>query len=641
VELEGNDHIPWAGDTEPILQAIEGFVGKVDTQNISATALLTALSVSTDDAGSQEFRSALENTLADYPSRSLQFDRQGAVALFDGSIRSLRAAEHLGLSLHRLGIGWAIGLHSGECTVSKSGATGIAIDVASEISRGHTGPGIRLTSTVQELVAEVGMEFNEVGTIEVPGINFKWRVVELPVAFPAPTPASQPSVAVLPFANMSADPENEYFSDGLSEELLNVLAKNPELKVTGRTSSFAFKGTLEDLRDIGQKLGVETLLEGSVRKAGNRVRITVQLVKASDGFHLWSETYDRVLEDIFAVQDEIAQSVSSALNVTLLGKTTPVHKINAETYKLLLQASHFASRNSGDDLKNAARLFKEVLAIDPDNARALAGWSRATADLAAQGFVDQDEELPGILAAAEKALAVDDTEPRAHEAMGWIRFLFERNLVAARHHLERAHELAPGDSTALLSLASFEYCEGNFARAHELSAKSIELDPLHARAHREMGRMHMAAGDVDAAIGSYRKALELSPDAVVAHAFIALAYMTKGEIEKAIDEAKMEKAAGYRNWVQGIVYHAAGMTEESDYALRQLTEGSDGGESWAVQIAVVHAYRNEVDEAFHWLHRAFEVGDTGLTLLRVGPGLESVRSDPRYPEFLKKVGLTP
>jgi TolB-like protein/pimeloyl-ACP methyl ester carboxylesterase/cytochrome c-type biogenesis protein CcmH/NrfG/predicted Ser/Thr protein kinase len=642
VELEGDDHLPWAGDMDSVLQPLENFARQIDSPIPIETRLLTAMRIGSGGADSENFRATLHSALKSFNPLSIQFDGDGATALFDGSIRSLKAAEQLGSLLNQTGKNWSIGLHSGECPLSGSAAGSTAVKVASQVAKQGMGSGIRLTSTVQELVAEAGMSFVEVGSINVPGIDFTWRLVELPLTGTKAEVASfTPSIAVLPFANMSADPENEYFSDGLTEELLNVLAKNPELKVTGRTSSFAFKGKLEDLRGIGQKLGVETLLEGSVRKSGNRVRISAQLVKASDGFHLWSETYDRVLEDIFAVQDDIAKAVSSALNVTLLGQVSGAHQTNAETYNLLLQANHFASRNSGEDLRNAARLYKEVLALDPDNARALAGWSHATGDLAAQGFADHSKELPGILAAAEKALSIDDSEPRAHATMGWVRFLFELDYDAARHHLERAHQLAPGDSSALLALASLEYCDGHFVRARGLLEKSVELDPLNARAHREMGRMYVAAGDLEQAIRSYRKSLELSPGMVVAHAFIALTYMTMGELTKAIEEAKKEKAAGYRYWAQGIVYHAAGMTDESDRALKELIEGSDGGEHWATQIANVHAYRNEMDEAFKWLHKAFEIGDTGLSLFRVAPGFDCVRSDPRYPDLLRKMGLKP
>ncbi|MCH7691764.1 MAG: protein kinase, partial [candidate division Zixibacteria bacterium] len=220
------------------------------------------------------------------------------------------------------------------------------------------------------------------------------------------TAASQTSIAVLPFANMSADPENEYFADGLTEELLNVLAKNPELKVIGRTSSFAFKGKQEDLREIGKKLGVGTILEGSVRKAGNRVRITVQLVKTSDGFHLWSETYDKVLEDIFAVQDEIAGAVANALDVTLLGKSATKQTNNPESYALVLRAKQSAQQMTKSAIGLAANLFQKAIDLDPDNAQAWAGLTQAFVNQAGYGYEDVQEAYRRAKKAAQQALAL-------------------------------------------------------------------------------------------------------------------------------------------------------------------------------------------------------------------------------------------
>src|SRR5262249_1428385 len=251
------------------------------------------------------------------------------------------------------------------------------------------------------------------------------RVQEKLKATQAQGGSGSPSIAVLPFVNMSRDEENEYFSDGLSEELLNVLAKIPELKVTGRTSCFAFKGKQEDLRDIGQKLGVATLLEGSVRKAGNRVRITAQLIKVADGFHLWSETYDRVLDDIFAVQDDIARSVSQALHVTLLGKPGGAPKSSGEGYSLVLQGNHFVGRNIAAGYSGAVWLYREALEKSPDSAPAWSGLAYAYLYAAAYGHADIQECLPNARTAVERALAIDDRLADAHTNRGVLLASFE------------------------------------------------------------------------------------------------------------------------------------------------------------------------------------------------------------------------
>ncbi len=273
---------------------------------------------------------------------------------------------------------------------------------------------------------------------------------------------SRPSIAVLPFTNMSADPENEYFSDGLTEELLNVLAKSPELKVTGRTSSFAFKGKKEDLRGIGQKLGVEMLLEGSVRKAGNRVRITAQLVSVADGFHLWSETYDRILDDIFAVQDDIAKAVSAAMRVTLVGSGSDEKKVNPESYALALRAHQSALQMTKEGLAVAVDLYKRAIDFDPDNAAAWAGLGYAYGSRVALGHTDYKSEHPLARAAAERALALDDQLPDSHQTMCYVLGALELRFPEGLGEIRRAFELAPNNSGIVATMATWELVHRQF-----------------------------------------------------------------------------------------------------------------------------------------------------------------------------------
>ena len=258
-------------------------------------------------------------------------------------------------------------------------------------------------------------------------------------------PADMPSVAVLPFDNMSADAENEYFADGLTEELLNVLAKNPGLKVTGRISSFAFKGKQEDLRSIGQKLGVSTLLEGSVRKAGNRVRITAQLVSAADGFHLWSETYDRVLDDVFAVQDDIAGAVGEALHVKLLGTTKKkdAAKGDADFYALLLRANHAAQQFTKASLEAAVAMYREAIERAPDSARAWAGMARCFVVQAAHGHEDAVKFAVEAKRAAQRAMELDDGLMESHEVLGMVLVAFDFRFREGAAAFRRALECAP------------------------------------------------------------------------------------------------------------------------------------------------------------------------------------------------------
>jgi len=446
-----------------------------------------------------------------------------------------------------------------------------------------------------------------------------------------------PSIAVLPFVNMSRDEENEYFSDGLSEELLNVLAKIPELKVTGRTSSFAFKGKKEDLRDIGQKLGVATLLEGSVRKAGNRVRITAQLIKAADGFHLWSETYDRVLDDIFAVQDDIARSVSQALHVTLLGRARPEPKAGAEVFPLVLQANHLTGQNSGPALERAVALYRQVIAKSPDNAPAWAGLAKARLYQGGYGHAPLIECIQEAKAAADRALELDDQLAEAHEAKGVVLASYDFRFREGVEEVRKAVSLAPGASGPMVTLSLYEGALGSTAEGLRLARRAQEIDPLSADTHANRGRAEVWAGNWEAASEAYHRALELSPNAVRTYTSLGIIYLRLGMGEKAIEAIQKEGSPGYRYFALAVAYHELGRRKESDEAMARLLEES---EEWGVQFASAHAARGEIDQAFRWLERSYELHDTGIVMLKANRHFRNLHGDPRWRRFLEKVGLS-
>lgn len=448
------------------------------------------------------------------------------------------------------------------------------------------------------------------------------------------------SIAVLPFANMSADPENEYFADGLTEELLNVLAKSPDLKVTGRTSSFAFKGKQEDLRGIGQKLGVGTILEGSVRKAGNRVRITAQLVNSSDGFHLWSETYDRVLDDIFAVQDEIAEAVSKAMHVTLRGDAVTKQTDNPESYALVLRANHAMMQMSKASNEVAGELYERALELDPNNARAWAGLSRVHMMRYAYGYVVEKDEVARSRRNADqfarKALELDDRLPEAYDTLGWLLTAIEFKWDESREAASKAFELAPGNSRIIASMAIHLFLRGETDKAIELSKQATDIDPLDPEMLLQRGRILAYSGHLDEAERVVKRALRLSPELTTAYSSLSWIEYMRGNYEKCVSYAERENQSGYRDCSLAIAYHAAGMKEKSDRALEALHQQD---EQWGFQFAVAHAVRGELDEAFEWLEKSFERHDSGIPLTRVHPLLESLHDDPRWLPFLKKINM--
>ncbi len=436
---------------------------------------------------------------------------------------------------------------------------------------------------------------------------------------------------------MSNDPENEYFSDGLSEELLNVLAKNSGLRVTGRTSSFAFKGKHEDLRDIGQKLGVETLLEGSVRKAGNRVRITTQLVKVSDGFHLWSETYDRVLDDIFAVQDDIAKSVAKAMNVALLGQQGAKAPVNPECYNLILRAKYSGSRMTKNGVESAKLLYRRALEIDPNEPRAWAGLARMAAIEGGYGFADAIESTRECIAAGLRALSIDDTIAEAHEIMGWMSINYDHDWAKAERYFRRAYELEPGNAIVVSGLASFEAYSGDIDLALKLSDAAIKLDPLDPEIYHFCAKIQYAAGNLEKSLEYSYRSLELSPGLTSTHGVIAMLLTIMGRAQEALEHVEFESPSGYQHWAKAIVYHALGRQADSDRAMQALL---GCGDQWAIQFAGAHAMRGEIDEAFAALELSREMHDSGICLVKIHPTLANLHNDPRWPQFLKKIGLS-
>jgi len=456
---------------------------------------------------------------------------------------------------------------------------------------------------------------------------------------PAPVVAPAKSIAVLPFLNMSGDAGNEYFADGLAEELLNLLAKIPDLRVAARSSAFKFKGEKINVQHVAAQLNVAHVLEGSVRKSGNKVRITAQLIKAADGYHLWSETYDRTLDDIFVVQDDIAGEVVKALQVTLLGTAlaTRSKPQDSEAYNLALQGRYFLERDGQKDLERAIDYFRQSLKRDSRYAPAWAGLSQAYVRQAGKGYIPVADGYPRAREAAEKALALDPQLADAHLAMGSIHNRFDWDWAAADASFRRAFALAPGDARVLASFAFQAMIFGRWDEALDATNKAIERDPLRASHYRHLGEILEALNRDTEAESAFRKALEIDPGSGVGHLTIGRSLLLQGKPEAALQEIQQEKDEIWRLAGLPFVYHALGRRSESDAALAAL-KSKYGGEM-AYQIAEVHAFRGEADQAFEWLERAYDQRDSGVSQIKFGRMFRTLVDDPRYKAFLKKLKL--
>ena len=457
-------------------------------------------------------------------------------------------------------------------------------------------------------------------------------------ASPAAPAINEKSIAVLPFVDMSQSKDQEYFSDGISEELLNLLAKIPDLHVAARTSAFSFKGKNVEIPVIAERLHVAHVLEGSVRKSGSKVRITAQLIRAANGYHLWSETYDREMTDIFAVQDEIAAAVVSQMKITLLGAAPKATAIDPKAYAMILQAIYLTQQGTPAARAQAVALDQQALAIAPEAVRA---WVNLAGIYMIQANRDERPTAEGRRLAREalnKALAINPDDALAHSVLGWLTMSFDGDNAAAAKHFQRALELEPTNLKVLGNVAVFVQNLGRLDEAIKLLEYSAAHDPTNPRSYLNITYTYYVAGQWDQAIASCRMVITLSPGANV-HSQIGQALLFKGDAAGALVEMQAESSEVSRLSNLSIAYHALGRKAESDAALAALIEKYGNGQS--LNIASVLAYRGETDRAFEWLDKAVTDRDSDFSHLGIEPLFAKLHSDPRWLPFLRKLGKAP
>jgi TolB-like protein/DNA-binding winged helix-turn-helix (wHTH) protein len=451
------------------------------------------------------------------------------------------------------------------------------------------------------------------------------------------------SIAVLPFADMSPGRDQEYFSDGLTEQLIDDLAKVPRLEVIGRSSAFQFKGKSDDIRDVGRTLGVANVLEGSVRREGNHVRITAELIKADDGFQLWSQTYDWEIDDIFAVQDEIALSATQALQVKLLGSNgQPVasnpRSANPEAYQAYLQAEYFSERGPSKEGFGKALAYADA-AIKLDEKYAPAWALRASVQnmMAESGLVDPAEGFRNARENAGRAVALDPNLASAYVALAATQISSDWDWDAANISITKAAALEPGNVEVLRMSSYLSRILGNLDQAIKLYEQAVALDPLRINSYSGLGYLLYSAGRYAEAQATLQKALDLNPRATYVHLTLDKILLAEGKPQQALVEIEKEPIEWGKFTGQALAYHALGREKESNAALANLIAKYHARAPY--QIAQVYAHRGESDKSFEWLERAYEQRDPGLPEIKSNPLFKNMHHDPRYSEFLKKMHL--
>ena len=460
----------------------------------------------------------------------------------------------------------------------------------------------------------------------------------------APTPPPPKAIAVLPLANMSADPENEYFSDGMTEEIINALAKVQGMQVASRTSSFAFKGKEVDLRQIGAKLGVTSVLDGSVRKVGNRVRITAQLINVENGYHLWSETYDRQLEDVFAIQDEISRAIVDALKLRLGSDASQLvaPAKNIEAYTLYLKGRFFFNKDTEPTTRKALDFFQQSLLQDPSYARSYAGIADCWTQLA-DDWVVPDDAYPRAKAAATRALQQDPELVEAITSLGKVLCWYEWDFAGAERQLRRAVALNENYAEAHWAFGSVLPTVGLLTEAVEELRKALVLDPLYAVYSRWLGRFLLFAGDYSASILQARNTIDLNSDYPYSYLDIGSAYLELGDAEAALQWFRRGQGlnTSVRSYDALIARALAplGRRDEADEILGRLEEESRQHYVRSEVMAMGYAAVGDRDRAFACLDRAFQVRSAGLIYLHVDPGYRPLREDARFHQLVERIGL--
>jgi serine/threonine protein kinase/Tfp pilus assembly protein PilF len=456
----------------------------------------------------------------------------------------------------------------------------------------------------------------------------------------APLSAGQTAIAVLPFVNLSKDEEQEYFSDGLTEELMNVLSRNPKLRVSSRSSAFYFKGKDINISTIAQKLNVTHVLEGSVRRSENRLRISAQLIEVATDSHVWADSYDRELKDIFAIQDDIAASVAAALKATLLGRqtSTPSAEVrNVEAHNAYLKGQYFNNLRGKDDLQKAILYFEKAVRIDPNYAPAWLGLAIAHHRQFDRGYVPQKEGCLKARKEVEKSLDLDPDLARAHASIGWNKMVCDWDWEGAETAFQRALKLEPRDSEVLRMAAVRAGYLGSFDDALRMLYDVIEIDPLNVIAYHSLGLNLYRTGHFEESEAAFRKSLELNPQFGGTHLALGMMYLVQSKPQKALVEIEREPQAEARLYGFALAYHPAGQKKEADAALSEYVQKYQN--EAAFQIAEIHAFRGDADKAFEWLERAYAKRDDKLPQIKGDPLLKTLHSDPRWPTFLKKMGL--
>jgi len=581
----------------------------------------------------------------------------GILSIFQSSVDAVNCAQSIqNKCREEPQLQLRIGIHIGDIIQSEGDVYGEGVNIASRIERIGEAGGIYISGRVNEDIenkTEINTEF--IGIKSLKNISHPVNIYSVIQQDTTPSKSekiskitSENSIAVLPFTNMSADPDQEYFGDGMAEELINALTKIQNLNVVARTSSFAFKGDKTDIREIGKRLNVGILVEGSIRKAGNLIRITIQLIKVKDGYHLWSERYDRKLEDIFAIQDEITEKIVERLKSTLHLQVEPVSHHRPENliaYDYYLKGRYHINKFTPDDIEIAIDLYKKAIKEGPELSLAYTGLSEAYS-LLSTGFdvLPCRDTMPKARDAALKALELDTYLAEAYVSLGQVAMFYDYNKKLTYDYFQKALELNPNSSSANLWIEFYwTFMENDFDKGMAALQKAQKLDPLNLLIKIRVGFNYIYKGDYDVAIDFFKELLEEHPGFPMAHHSLMEAYGMNKMFDEALEEGEKMIASGGKAVanIGGLGYHCAlaGQRKKALKILADLESQSKKGYVSSFWVAGIYKGLGDIDKAFEWFEKAYDDRDGNLIYITAPQAFQDIRIDPRYKSLLSKMGL--
>lgn len=604
-------------------------------------------------------RKVMEDLVLVHQGKVIQHFGDGTLTIFGSAIEAVLCALDIQRELRKdPKVNLRIGIHLGDIVYDDEGVYGDSVNVASRIEAAAVGGSILISRKVYDELSNhkeikaISLGFHEFKNVKVPIEVFALTNEGLTVPeisrISSLTSSKRESIAVLPFVNLSSDAENEYFSDGITEEILNALAKVDNLFVTSRTSSFAFKGKNTDIREIGRQLGVKSVLEGSVRKHGNRVRVTAQLIETKNGYHRWTETYDRDIKDIFEVQDDIAKSISKKLLENLSFDTKKSASVkspttNLEAYNLFLKSAHFWKRWTPIDVRKSLEYLEQAIKLDDNFAQAYSALSGCYVYLAAFGQIPAAEAHPKAEQYALKALELDPSLSDSHLSLAMVNF-FNWKWDEAYKSFIKTLELNPNSATAHQYFAYYMMAIGNTKKAVAESEKALEIDPLSIPINASLADTYLHSGLLDQAKDQYLKTLELDPSFRAAINGLGWTHYFLGEIEEAIEKFKLSvKLIGdplMSNSALAFIYARTGNELEFEKTIDKIKkrEQSEKNVSFSFDYAVINLGLKNYDKVFEYLNKAYDEKIGGLIFIR-GRQWKEIHDDERFKIIIRKMGL--